>query len=465
MSDIKRLLSVSSLYFFGNVLSKSIAFLMLPIYTKYLLPEELGEYDLYYSYVMFFASIFYMDVWIAVLKFYIGSDSEEEKKDIINSGAGIFIVCSLIYILGFYTFLNFMNYSYKIIIISIGLFMNLSTFLNYLARAKGKNKIIVISGIFNALGLAVSNIILILCFKLGVISLLISTVIGSFISSIIIFSNIKIKLRFNINQVVLKNILLFSSPLIINSISYWLMNGYGKVYISNNFSLHDNGLYNVALRLTSILSLLMICFKMAWQEVAFSKKYEAKEEISSYFSAALNNYIIFIISSSTLLVFISKFIINVFIDSKYSLSIEFIPMTVFAAAMFGISEFISSVINSINKNNIISIASFLAAILNVSLLYLSRVLDISEPMLVPIAMAISYFIMICIQLTMIRYYISIKIRYFLSLFLLLLFFITSRYIIDVNYMMAVVPILVTLLIIFYMLFKHMRHKAENNEEF
>ena len=38
------------LYFLGNILSKIIMFILLPVYTDYLPPEELGYYDVANTY-------------------------------------------------------------------------------------------------------------------------------------------------------------------------------------------------------------------------------------------------------------------------------------------------------------------------------------------------------------------------------------------------------------------------------
>ena len=39
------------LYFLGNILSKIIMFILLPVYTDYLPPEELGYYDVANTYL------------------------------------------------------------------------------------------------------------------------------------------------------------------------------------------------------------------------------------------------------------------------------------------------------------------------------------------------------------------------------------------------------------------------------
>ena len=49
----------SGIYFAGTVLQKIISFFLLPIYTKYINPKDMGTYDVQLAYVTFLCSVLF----------------------------------------------------------------------------------------------------------------------------------------------------------------------------------------------------------------------------------------------------------------------------------------------------------------------------------------------------------------------------------------------------------------------
>ena len=63
------------IYLLGNVLSRAIIFVLLPVYSTYIVPEEYGYYDIVITYLSFITSSFCLEIWTTLLRFAI------EKKD------------------------------------------------------------------------------------------------------------------------------------------------------------------------------------------------------------------------------------------------------------------------------------------------------------------------------------------------------------------------------------------------
>ena len=53
----------SGIYFAGTVLQKIISFFLLPIYTKYINPKDMGTYDVQLAYVTFLCSVLFLNIW------------------------------------------------------------------------------------------------------------------------------------------------------------------------------------------------------------------------------------------------------------------------------------------------------------------------------------------------------------------------------------------------------------------
>ena len=72
MSIIKNFLKSSSIYFLGQMLSKIIVVLLLPIYTKMITPSDYGYYDLVNTCINIISTLVYVEIWTRSFKIYFG---------------------------------------------------------------------------------------------------------------------------------------------------------------------------------------------------------------------------------------------------------------------------------------------------------------------------------------------------------------------------------------------------------
>ena len=348
---------------------------MLPIYTKYLSPAEFGEYDLSLAYMQFFTSFFFLDIYIGIMKFLLDlnlKEVENYKEKVLFSGISIFFISTLIYSLFFYIFMQIYDIKFKLIILFLGIFLTLQIVYGYICRAYGKNSVFVISGVVSSILYAIVSFTLLYKFNFGYKALFLGALLGNLVAIFVMECRVKVikKIKFALfDFVFFKKLLYYSLPLCLNSLSYWFAAIYGRSVIANKLSYADNGYYAIALKFALIISLVTTCFKFAWQEVSFSKDLK-KQNNSIFYSRACNEYLKFMLLSVAVLLPIIKIIFPFFINSAFNEALIYIPFTIFGAVVFGFSEFLMSIINTINKNKYLFIATACGAILNIILLYL-----------------------------------------------------------------------------------------------
>ena len=86
MSLLRDFFKSSSLYFLGNVLTKLIGFLMLPIFTEYLNTNEYGYYDVANTYLNLVISFLFLDIYVSIMRFiYDQKETETAYRPIFNS--------------------------------------------------------------------------------------------------------------------------------------------------------------------------------------------------------------------------------------------------------------------------------------------------------------------------------------------------------------------------------------------
>lgn len=375
MSDLKRFAKSSGIYFLGSILSKFIAFFMLPIYTKYLSPAEFGEYDLNLAYMQFFISFFFLDIYIGIMKFLLDSnlkETENYKEKVIFSGFFIFFISTLVYFLFFHLFMQIYDIKFKYIILCLGLSLILQSIYGYICRSYGNNLIFVISGITNSVLYAITSFILLYKFNFGYEALFLGALFGNLIAIFVMECRVKVIKKIKLalfDFTFFKRLLYYSLPLCLNSLSFWFAAVYGRSVIANKLSYADNGYYTIALKFAMIISLVAMCFKLGWQEVSFSKDIK-KQNNSIFYSRACNEYLKFMLLSVAVLLPVIKIIFPFFINSAFDEALIYIPLTLLGAIVFGFSEFLMSIINTINKNKYLFIATACGATLNIILLYL-----------------------------------------------------------------------------------------------
>lgn len=374
MNDLKRFIKSSGIYFLGSILGKLIAFFMLPIYTKYLSPSQFGEYDLSLAYMQFFISFFFLDIYIGIMKFLLDpsfSKIKNYKEKVLFSGFFIFFISTIFYFLFFYIFMQIYEIKFKIILIFLGLSLNLQGVYGYICRAYNKNSVFVISGVINSILYAIISFILLGFFEFGYEALFLGALFGNLFAILIMENSINVIKKVNLalfDFLFFKKLFFYSLPLCLNSLSYWFAAVYGRSVIANKLSYIDNGYYAISLKFAMIMSLAAMCFKLGWQEISFSKDLKSQNN-SVFYSRACNEYLKFMLLSIILLLPIIKIIFPFFVNNTFNEAIIYIPIVLLGAIVFGFSEFLMSIINTINKNKFLFIATASGAILNVILLH------------------------------------------------------------------------------------------------
>lgn len=86
------------IYLLGNVLSRAIIFILLPVYSTYIVPEEYGYYDIVITYLSFITSSFCLEIWTTLLRFAIEEKDQASKYKVIQN-AGVILSGSIFLIL------------------------------------------------------------------------------------------------------------------------------------------------------------------------------------------------------------------------------------------------------------------------------------------------------------------------------------------------------------------------------
>lgn len=422
MKDLIRFIKSTGIYLLGNVLSKSLTFFLLPLYTSYLSPSEYGVYDLSVAYNTFLISILFLDIWEGTMRFMFDFSGDDKNKP-ITVGILMFSMSTALYGVVLLFFGNIVGLRYLGLLFLMGVVNNFQQVTGYIARGLGKNTAFVLCGLLGSLVTLLMNILLLTVVHMDYSALYISTIAGLGMNAMglafIVRLGDRIK-RAYFDSALFQEMLRYSLPLCLNSAAWWFLNGFNRVMISETLSSADNGLYAVATRFSSMLMLVTTGFQMAWQELSYSKADVSDEEKVKLYSRALNEYSRFLYIGLIALLPIIKFIFPYFIDAKYAAAISVVPIALYATFFSSQTSFLASIINILKKNQFIFITTLMSAVTNVLILIL--LIHSLGVQAASISLCVGYAVSFVARIRLVKQFVKLSIDYKQFAFYTVLFF-------------------------------------------
>lgn len=420
MHDLQKFMKSTGVYLVGNVLIKATQFLLLPLYTKYINPNDYGLFDLYVAYITFLSSILFFDIWSGIMRFMFDYDTEAEQAKPITNGLIIFAGSTIVYTICTIIMGNIFDIPYIEWLYLYGLTANMAQVLGYVARALHKDYIYILGGVIGTLVNVISNILFIAVLKWNYQYLYISYCIGMMVNIYIVAKNIhfvSLIKKSNFEKKLLKEMLGFSLPLSLNSAAFWFLTSYNKLVINQQLSATENGLYAVASKFSTMINLVTQCFQMAWQELTFSKAGKSKEEMEQFYTTAINEYMKFMGLGMLLLIPFVKVIFPIMIDKAYAGAEILIPITFLGALFQCLGTFFASILSTLKKNQMLFTTTMAGSIVNILCIHL--LIGRMGIFAAVISWAVGYFLVVIRRIRLLKKYLMIKIdRNLIGLFFL-----------------------------------------------
>ena len=412
MDTISKLFKISSIYFIGNVLMRLIGVIMLPIYTLYISPTEFGKYDVSVTYITFLASVLFFDIWSGMLRFMFDYSNLHDKENVISTSWAIFGLSCLLYTIVFILASIFYKIDYIVWIYFLGITMNIQNMYSFIARGYGANRLYMLGGLCGALIVAVCNYLLLAIFKWDYSSLYLASILGSMANVLVILFGLRVGYNVTIKffypiKTLFKEMLLYSLPLCVNSVAFWFLNSYNRIFIANNLSYYENGIYAVSLKFVVALSMVTECVRLAWQEMSFAYAgNKDKDKDPEYYSKAINFMGKCLYIGAIILIPVINFIYPYFVNSQYNEAQHLIPMGILAGCATAMSAFLGNIFGAIKQTKYLFITLAISSIVNVVTLYL--LLPKFGVVCVNMALFIGFFSNCVLRVFLLKKYIIIK---------------------------------------------------------
>ena len=316
----------------GSFASKLLSFFFVPFYTSILSTKEYGTADLITTTVSLLFPFFSLIICESMMRF--AQEKTEDKEQIFSIGMWVWgigfiilLICSPLLLL-----ISSLK-SYWILVVLYYFAYSLNSNIGYFVRGIEKVVTYSIGGIINTFITVFLNILFLLYFKIGVLGYLLSFIIANIVAAFYMMISAKIytyKYR-KIDKQLLHRMLKYSLPMIPNSASWWISNSSDKYILTFFIGVAANGIYSVAYKIPTIISMLTSIFSTAWRLSAVEEF--GTEESRKFYSDVFDMYITITLCASSGLMLINKPLAHFLYSKDFYQAWKFVPILLISAVI------------------------------------------------------------------------------------------------------------------------------------
>ena len=245
----------------GRMAAQLAGFLLLPLYSALLTPEDFGIADLINTLVFLIIPFVGIQMDTALFRFTVDCREDSSKqKELFSTVIVINLIQIAVYAAVFFAARPFISLRYKdFLLLNVVLILLVNTFLQFM-RGLGKNIMYSAAVFITSFSGLIINVVLIAVVRMGVTGIIISSAASQFLTLVFAFAAVKPWRYFDFGRFsksTAKTFLKYSFPLIPNQLAWWVMGISDRLVISGAVGIAANGIYSLA----QIFVDLYICFR------------------------------------------------------------------------------------------------------------------------------------------------------------------------------------------------------------
>jgi len=353
----------------GRILPQAVAFLLIPLYTAFLSPQDFGVVDLVVGLSALVVPLVTLQLEFSVFRYLIDSRLDVMKTGrVISSGLAILILLTGSLAILYLLIGQIVEIPYFYIIILSILATVFANFFSQVSRGLGKNLVYAQGSIITACVTILANILLIVILKLGADGMLLAIAVGSITGSV--FFYFKLGLKRYVKKAYMqidmsKELLKYSLPLVPGGISWWAIGTADRFLIALILGVSSNGIYAVAYKFPLILNSFFAIFNMSWTESA-ALHINSKDK-NKFFSDVFNLTIKLFGSLAILIVAFVPLVFGILVNSEFQEAYLYIPIMILGAFMSSMLSLYTSIYFAKKMTKDILSTVIIAAVFSITL--------------------------------------------------------------------------------------------------
>jgi O-antigen/teichoic acid export membrane protein len=349
IQSIKRLARHSLVYGIGHIVSRSLGFLLLPIHTNVLLPEEYRIPALLFSSLAILNVIFSYGMDVAFLRFFILEEDGEKKRNIFSTAfwmilaSGVCFSTVMIIFPSSFSQIIFRSAHHLMLIRMAGIILltDALCLIPFLVlRAEEQSTRFVVLKTLNIIVNMGLNILFVVILKKGVPGIFLANVIAS-LFTLVTLSPVLIRwLRPRFQSSALGELLRFGLPYIPSGLAVIIMDQIGRFFLDRMIGEEATGIFSASYKLGMFMALVVAAFRFAWHPyfLSTSKNKDAPRvfaRILTYFLAAMGFVYLILVFFIDDLITIRLFGVSL-LGRGYGEGLAIVPVVLLAYIAYGV---------------------------------------------------------------------------------------------------------------------------------
>lgn len=303
----------------STITSKAIAFILAPLYSYFLSTSQYGTMDLITTTVSLLMPVVCLDIYEATFRY--SSDKEYDSDEVLSTS--LFVSIPGILVVSAVSIVALLVADSPSVIVFTCLYLaidSINQILSQYLRGMNRLKEFAISGVVNSVFLLAFNLLFLICIRLELFGWMISFLLGKVAMLLYCLREISRDhgqhiSRAKVNRSLIKTFLAYCIPLLPTAIMWWIMNASDRYMLAFFLGTGVTGIYAVANKLPSILSILENIFYQSFQISGINNA--DNDDRNVFYTKVFNSYIsvlgigiaglLIILKPATLLLFESSY--------------------------------------------------------------------------------------------------------------------------------------------------------------
>ncbi|MBD3920702.1 flippase [Paenibacillus sp. PR3] len=371
------LLRTSGIYTLTNMFNAGIPFLLLPLLTRYLSPEEFGITAMFTVLFSFCMPLISININGTINRNYYDRDKIDFSSYVFNC---IVIMISSTVLISFIVY--FMSSKLSdwtsvpdnwIWTVVVSCFFQTLTLINLIIwQVQMKPKQYGIYMILQTAFSALLTVYLLVIFDYGWEGRLAAQVVGyvlfGIVSVFMLTRNKWIKYRFNVDYI--KDALKYGVPLIPHIISGLIITMIDRVFLTNFEGVEATGIYLVGYQIGSMIGVLQDAFNRAWTPWLFDKLKKDSIELKMLAIKYTYFYIVIILIIALTLGVSAPLLLKYLVGNEYHNASQYVIWIALGFAFNGMYKMVTNYLFYLKRTGIVAIITGCTALLNIILSYM-----------------------------------------------------------------------------------------------
>ncbi len=260
-------------YTLGNLLIRSVSFLLLPLYSNLISTDEFGRYSLLMAFYTIAAVFYQGGLTSALTKFYLDSENDKQRCKIFSTVVNLILLIGVsltILAAAFSTDLSNLilgsdKFSGLVLLTVFSLCIDsfVITILQLLKTKELSRKAVSFSAISAVTNLLL-NILLVYYLGWGIVGIIAAQLLSALFVLLILIPTVSREYTFIIEAPIVKSILNFSYPLIAAGILSTAVDVIDRFIINYYFGEETTGIYSFSYKIAMVMNVFVISMRTAW---------------------------------------------------------------------------------------------------------------------------------------------------------------------------------------------------------